>query len=175
MIVAGAMAPPAHMVISAGPAPPRSSPGSAVVGSRGPGLATGGAGAVAPPVPVTPPGAAPWHPRPGDHVGPRFDRYHLAVEPALCPGGLGLGLGPQAERVDFLTGEPAALRDALGRDILARHVDVPGFGPGRARVSPGRGAQRHPAHRLDPARDPHAERVRRAPPGHHQRRLLLRT
>jgi len=91
------------------------------------------------------------------------------------PGGLGQGLGPQAERVDFLTGEPAALRDALGRDILARHIDVPGSRPGRARVSPGRGAQRHPAHRLDPARDPDADRVRRDEPGHQVRRLLRRT
>ena len=110
-------------------------------------------------------------------VGPedrRLDRNDLPVEAALRPRGPGQRLGPQAERVGLLAGQAAAYRDALGADVLVRQVDVPRRGPRRADVRADRGPQRDPAHRLDPAGDPDADRVRRDEAGHQVGGLLRR-
>ena len=67
MMVAVAIAPPAHMVISAVAAPRRSSSCSAVVSSRAPVLPTGWPRAIAPPLTLTRSGSGSVHGQPGQH------------------------------------------------------------------------------------------------------------
>ena len=83
----------------------------------------------------------------------RLDRADLPVEPALGPGLLGLLLGGQAERVDVLAGDAAALGDPLGGLELVGHVDIPGLRADRSAVRTRVRAQPDAAHRLDAARD----------------------
>ena len=104
----------------------------------------------------------------------RLHRHDLAVEPPVGPGQLGQGLRAQAEAVHLVAGQAAPVGDPLCGQVLVRHVDVPGGGPGRARVDPDVGPQRHPAHRLHAAGDAGLDRVGRDEAGHEVRRLLRR-
>ena len=102
----------------------------------------------------------------------RLDRHDLAVEVPACPGGGRVALRAQAERVQVGPGQAAPLRDPLGRDELVGHVDRPRR---RARACPaghGAGAERHPAHRLDAARDADVDRVGGDQPGDQMGGLL---
>ncbi len=83
----------------------------------------------------------------------RLDAADLAVEAALGPGLLGLALRVEAELVDVLAGDAAALGDPLGGGELVGQVDVPRRGPQDAAIGAGVGAQADAAHRLDAAGD----------------------
>ena len=80
---------------------------------------------------------------PVDHVSPvaalSIPGYAPRARNGPRPGDLGLGSGtrrPNASRSARESPRRCAMRSAA--TILARHVDVPGSRPGRARVSPGR-------------------------------------
>ena len=83
----------------------------------------------------------------------RGDAADLPVEPALGPRLLGLLLRGEAERVDVLAGDAAALGDPLRGGELVGQVDVPRRGPQDAAIRSGVGAEPDAAHRLDAARD----------------------
>ena len=91
----------------------------------------------------------------------RLDRADLAVEPALGPRLLGLALRVEAELVDVLAGDAAALGDPLGGGELVGQVDVPRLRPDDAAVGPGVGAEADAAHRLDAAGDADVDGARR--------------
>src|SRR6185437_16121544 len=80
----------------------------------------------------------------------RVDRQDLAVETALGPCLRGKLLRAQPELVELLAGEAALDGDPLGAGELVAGVDGPVVGT--AGLASGRLAERHPAHRLDPAR-----------------------
>ena len=91
----------------------------------------------------------------------RLDRADLAVEPALGPRLLGLALRVEAELVDLLAGDAAALGDPLGGGELVGQVDVPRRGPQDAAIGAGVGAEADAAHRLDAAGDADVDGARR--------------
>ena len=106
----------------------------------------------------------------------RLDRHDLPVEPALRPGGLGQGLGPQPERVDVRAGQPAP----LARCARRRRTGSAGRCPTRRA-----GASRRPSRAAVPsgtrliASTPQAIPTPiasgRDQPGHQVRGLLRRT
>src|SRR6185437_3271588 len=101
-----------------------------------------------------------------------FDRGDLAVESALVPGLLGLGLRVKAELVDVLAGDATPLGDPLCGGELVGQVDVPRRGPQDAAVGAGVGAEPDAAHGLDPAGDDDVDGTRRDQAGHQAVGLL---
>jgi hypothetical protein len=102
-------------------------------------------------------------PEPGERVEARVpqalvpghgaDRHDLAVEVPGVPRGACPALRELPEPVEVQSGQSAPDRDPLGGAELVRQVDRPVGGPRRPDVDAEVAAQRHPAHRLDPARD----------------------
>ena len=74
---------------------------------------------------------------------------------------LALALGAEAERVDVVAGDAAALGDPLGGGELVGQIDVPRLGPQDAAVGTRVGAEADAAHRLDSARDADVDGTRR--------------
>jgi hypothetical protein len=81
------------------------------------------------------------------------DRYDLAVEVAGVPCRACPVLRPFPEPVQVLSGQSTSDSDPLGSAELVGQVDRPVVRPWRADVDAHVAAQRHPAHRLDAARD----------------------
>ena len=104
------------------------------------------------------------------------DRDHLALEASLGPGPGGALLRQQPEGVGVAPGDAPLLGDALCPLELGRELVTTEVGPGDGPTGPGLGvgAERYPAHRLDPTGDDGVHRARGDEPGGQVGRLLRR-
>ena len=91
----------------------------------------------------------------------RLDRGDLAVEAVLVPGPLGSLLRQEAQMVEVLASDAAALGDSLGGGELVGHVDVPRRRADQRAVRACVGAEADAAHRLDTAGNADVDRAGR--------------